>query len=304
MRGKTHFYRLLQCTASYGIRKHNVFLKPPIYILATGRKMFSSSMVESDIIETNEPSDEIIETKEWEPLFPKEQLVSHILKNTDASIDYGSIYNKYPNAKDTLIGKLPELRVVWEEQDCSTAFPASPEDANLDVLHYFEQKDMWERRRVLDIPKFCVGSIVAVTRGDQYSEEGFSRFVGLCIHINRHRNAKNHLFVLRNVILEQALEIQYPFYNPLIQKIEVLRHQRWENEMPGIGLRFLRDYPLQYSTVSEKMEAEPYTEEPSVRKWTNEDKTIIIKHFEDIIESRRRPTKIRKQRSKYLAPSQ
>jgi len=150
----------------------------------------------------------------WEPLLPAKEIAKQMVKKTDATIDYGSIYDNAPNAKRAQKGQYPERRIVWEEQDCSTSFPASPEDAGLDVMHYIEQRDMWERRKVLHIPKFCVGSIVAVTRGDKWSEEGFSKFVGICIHINRFTNTKGHIFVLRNVILGQALEIQYPFYNP------------------------------------------------------------------------------------------
>ena len=67
-------------------------------------------------------------------------------------------------------------RFVWEEQDCTESFPDSPEACNLDLLHYLEQRDMWERRRVLHIPKFCVGSIIAVTRADEYAPLGFSRY--------------------------------------------------------------------------------------------------------------------------------
>lgn len=67
-------------------------------------------------------------------------------------------------------------RFVWEEQDCTESFPDSPEACNLDLLHYLEQRDMWERRRVLHIPKFCVGSIIAVTGADEYAPLGFSRY--------------------------------------------------------------------------------------------------------------------------------
>ena len=57
--------------------------------------------------------------------------------------------------------------MVWEEQDCSQSFPKSPEEANLDLLNYLEQRDMWQRHQNLKVPKFCVGSIVAVTRADR-----------------------------------------------------------------------------------------------------------------------------------------
>ena len=90
----------------------------------------------------------------------------------------------------------------------------------------------------------------------------------MCIHKNFSQNNKGANFILRNVLQGQPLEIQYPIYSPLIQNIEVLRHQKWENEKPFVGLRFLRDFPPEYSTVNVNLEAEPYTEEPSVRSWT------------------------------------
>lgn len=102
------------------------------------------------------------------------------------------------------------------------------------------------------------------------------------------QNTKGANFILRNVIEGEALEIQYPIYNPLIQKIEVLRHERWENEIAEVGLRFLRDYPIEYSTVNESMGAEEYTEEPKIRLWTSEDKEKLKKWFEMIYKSRRR----------------
>jgi len=66
--------------------------------------------------------------------------------------------------------------MVWEEQDCSESFPASPNDANLDLLNYLEQRDMWERQQNLPLPNFCVGSIIAVTRADRYAPEGWTRY--------------------------------------------------------------------------------------------------------------------------------
>ena len=65
--------------------------------------------------------------------------------------------------------------MVWEELDCSESFANSPEEANLDLVHYLEQRDMWQRMKVLQIPNFCVGSIIAVTRADRFSPKGFTR---------------------------------------------------------------------------------------------------------------------------------
>ena len=36
--------------------------------------------------------------------------------------------------------------------------------------------------------------------------------------------------------MDEGVEISFPFYNPCIQKIEVLLHQRWQNEIPGKGM--------------------------------------------------------------------
>jgi len=142
---------------------------------------------------------------------------------------------------------------------------------------------------VLNIPTFCVGSILAVTYADKWSEMGSSKFVGICVHINPYVNTKGHMFILRNVIMDEGVEINFPFYNPLIQKIEVLLHQRWDNEVPGVGLRFLRDYPAEYSRVEENYKQDDYPEYtavPTRRPWTDEDRSKVVKHFEDIFHSR------------------
>ena len=72
-------------------------------------------------------------------------------------------------------------RKVWEEQDCSNSFPDSPEAANLDLLNYLEQRDMWERHKNIDVPNFCVGSIIAVTRADQFAPQGWTRYCNFLI---------------------------------------------------------------------------------------------------------------------------
>lgn len=101
-------------------------------------------------------------------------------------------------------------RFVWEEQDCTESFPDSPEACNLDLLHYLEQRDMWERRRVLHIPKFCVGSIIAVTRADEYAPLGFSRYSPIpCVYnlVKVNKKTPNgsilmfHLYSLRKLFI-------------------------------------------------------------------------------------------------------
>jgi len=113
-----------------------------------------------------------------------------------------------------------------------------------------ERSDMLRRRAKLDIPEFYVGSILAVTVSDPQAPGKVSRFVGICILRGGQGLRAN--VTLRNAIDQQGVEICYPLYNPTIQRIEVLRLERRLDE----DLRYLRDSPLEYSTVAFDMEAE------------------------------------------------
>jgi len=221
-------------------------------------------------------------------LIDLDTLASYTMKRTDAKINPGTIYTNKSNLYPTFKGKKEKPRLIWDEFDCSTTFPSSPEEAKLDLLQYLEQRDIWERRQNVAVPTFCVGSIIAVTRGDQYAPEGFTRFVGLCIYKNLFQNTKKAHFILRNVIQNEPLEILYPIYSPLIHKIEVLKHERWEKEDKDNGLLFLRDFPPKYSTVDENIKAVEYTEEPTMREWTDDDRVNIKNWFDAIFEKRKR----------------
>lgn len=59
-------------------------------------------------------------------------------------------------------------------------------------------------------------------------------------------------FILRNVIDNQGLEIQYELYDPTLQKIEVLRLEKRLDEK----LFYLRDALPEYSTVPLDMDPE------------------------------------------------
>jgi len=226
-------------------------------------------------------------------LFSDEQLVANYLAKNSPLIDYGKVMKMEGGEKMSLYQKSMR-RPVWEEMDCSNGFPPTPEAANLTTLQYLEQRDMWERRQVLHIPKFCVGSIVEVTLADEWMDEGWKKFIGLCIHINNKHLSKGHCFILRNVIKDgvddpEAVEFRIPFYNPHVQKIEVKLHQKWENEHPHKGLRFLRDYPLEFCQIKENPKGTDYpvySEEPKIRKWTKEDKEKVVQHFTNIFHSR------------------
>ncbi|XP_008563297.1 PREDICTED: 39S ribosomal protein L19, mitochondrial-like, partial [Galeopterus variegatus] len=61
-----------------------------------------------------------------------------------------------------------------------------------------ERKDMLERRKVLNIPEFYVGSILRVTTADPYASGKISQFLGICIQ--RAGKGLGATFILRNII--------------------------------------------------------------------------------------------------------
>ena len=89
------------------------------------------------------------------------------------------------------------------------------------------------------------------------------RFVGLCIERIHPESLLYSNFTLRNVIDNEPIEITFQLYSPLIQKIEVLKHERRVNKFGKPDLTFLRDHPIDDSRIDENMEALPYTEEPT-----------------------------------------
>jgi len=131
--------------------------------------------------------------------------------------------------------------------------------SNAPILLWRSIDDMLARRTVIDIPEFYVGSILAVTVSDKYSETKKSRFVGICI--NRTGQLHFACFTLRNVIDGMGVEIRYDLYNPLILSIECLKLEKRLDDT----LIYLRDALPEYSTVPEDMQAvihEPGAEVP------------------------------------------
>ncbi|KAF2357827.1 Ribosomal protein L19 [Trinorchestia longiramus] len=113
-----------------------------------------------------------------------------------------------------------------------------------------ERIDMVNRRKVLDIPEFYVGSIMAVTVSDVNATGKSNRFVGICIE--RGGLGTQAWFTLRNVIDQQGLEIRYDMYCPLITAIETLRLEKRLDDT----LVYLRDALPEYSTVPLDFESE------------------------------------------------
>ena len=91
-------------------------------------------------------------------------------------------------------------------------------------------------------------------------------------------------FTLRNVIDGEPVEVNFQLYSPLIQKIEVLKHQQRHRA----ALWYLRDYPPSNSYVSETMKAVPYTKEPSLYVPLEVEKQKVKKWFKQIYLKKKR----------------
>lgn len=116
------------------------------------------------------------------------------------------------------------------------------------------RKDMLERRKLVSIPEFYVGSTIAVTISDPHSQGKTNRFVGICI--SRDKTMLFSKIRVRNVIDSQGIEIEYDLYDPALQKVEVLKlEKRLDNR-----LIYLKDALPEYSTVDLNMEPEIHAE--------------------------------------------
>ncbi|KAG7256508.1 hypothetical protein CRUP_030181 [Coryphaenoides rupestris] len=116
------------------------------------------------------------------------------------------------------------------------------------VKFFIERKDMIRRRKVLNIPEFYVGSILAVTMTDPHAPGKNNRFVGICT--KRGGKGLGATFVLRNIIEGQGVEICYEMYSPRIQQIVVLKLEKRLDD----NLMYLRDALPEYSTVDLNMQ--------------------------------------------------
>ncbi|XP_034152698.1 39S ribosomal protein L19, mitochondrial isoform X2 [Esox lucius] len=112
---------------------------------------------------------------------------------------------------------------------------------------------MIQRRKVLNIPEFYAGSILAATMADPHATGKVNRFVGICIQRGGH--GLGATFVLRNIISGQGVEICYELYNPRLQKLEVLKLEKRLDS----NLMYLRDALPEYSTVDPDMKPVPHS---------------------------------------------
>ena len=135
-----------------------------------------------------------------------------------------------------------------------------PREANTNLLDFLNRSDIQKRHQKIEIPFFTGGSYLAVTRADPHSPTGTTRFVGICI--SRRNKGLGSTFILRNVIGGIGVEMMFELYSPAIKEIQVLKLERRRRAK----LYYLRDKPLKYSTVSEKMQPVKSNGELSVYK--------------------------------------
>jgi large subunit ribosomal protein L19 len=126
------------------------------------------------------------------------------------------------------------------------------------TLEKLMRQDMLQRREQVHIPEFYVGSIMKVTISDPHSQGKTNSFVGICTQ--REYTGLGTRITLRNVIDHQGVDINYDIYDPLIQKIEVLRLEKRLDDR----ILYLRDALPEYSTIDAKMEPELLAEGASV----------------------------------------
>lgn len=117
-----------------------------------------------------------------------------------------------------------------------------PRQRTAPLKFFLERKDMIQRRKVLNIPEFYVGSVLSVTTLDPHAANNTSCFVGICTQ--RSGKGLGSTFVLRNIVDGQGVEICYELYNPRIKNIKVLKLEKRLDD----NLMYLRDALPEYST--------------------------------------------------------
>ena len=92
---------------------------------------------------------------------------------------------------------------------------------------------------------------ISVTFADKFATDKTSRFVGRVIWLEGF--GTNHKILLRNKVLDQMVNLKIDLYAPIIDKIEVLRLEKWKDQ----NLRYLKFCDDSYCDIPFDMMAEP-----------------------------------------------
>ncbi|CAG0888745.1 unnamed protein product [Cyprideis torosa] len=135
-----------------------------------------------------------------------------------------------------------EYRYIWPE-----FLPEPDLKRRHRIREKLERQDMLRRRKVIDIPEFYIGTIMAVKVSDRWAPGKSTRFLGICIE--RGGVGLRAWFTLRNVVEGEGVQIKYEMYNPTIQQIEIIRLEKRLDD----HLTYLRDAPAEYSYFPQDM---------------------------------------------------
>ncbi|PAA84595.1 hypothetical protein BOX15_Mlig004489g2, partial [Macrostomum lignano] len=143
----------------------------------------------------------------------------------------------------------PEIKRLYQE----ALPPIVSQDYRDPIVESLHRAEMMRRRRVINIPEFHVGSILAVSVMDKHAPNKVNRFVGLCI-LRRHTGLFT-TFTLRNMVDQVCVQIEYELYSPSIVSIQLLKLERRLDD----NLLYLMDAPHSHCTIPFDMVPEPYS---------------------------------------------
>ncbi|KAF1743698.1 hypothetical protein MXB_4569 [Myxobolus squamalis] len=178
-------------------------------------------------------------------------------KETTAEIQQKPTRYEIPGSTLTFIGEIPKPFYLWK--NFNNTFP-SFEDSKVDIKTYLEQKDVFNRIKLLDIKEFCQGSIIKMSWIDNQSKSGINSFLGAVVHKSHWDNRIGAAVTLRNVIDDELLEMALPIYGSNIIELTVIRHSYLTNEQ----IKLLKELPAAFSHVSDRTKIEPYNSEPKI----------------------------------------
>eukprot|EP01134_Creolimax_fragrantissima_P008325 CFRG8325T1 len=123
---------------------------------------------------------------------------------------------------------------------------ATPKDLHTNLINFVNLREMSRRRKKIDIPVHCAGSLMQVVALDNAQMTRPKAFSGMCV--SRCNRGIASSITLRNVVDGVLLEKTYMIYSPLIKEIKMLQYQRARRAK----LYYLDDHPLNESTFNTK----------------------------------------------------
>ena len=135
-----------------------------------------------------------------------------------------------------------DVFVFYRNKICHT-----PLEAQLPPTQFMNMYDIQKRQLAIFIPHFTTGSILKVVWTEKASVSGLCQFTGICTFRNVGKAKVSSIFTLRNVVRNEAVNLSFELYSPIIQSIELIRYQQLIPEK--IDLKDLEEYPLSASTI-------------------------------------------------------